>query len=87
MEITNELLKFTENNYEKRFKFSIQQSHFMFRKKNTFTHTQNPIMLEIAMVHFYHFNKSYENFPNLPNPITHLIVSLFKKIMGKKLKH
>jgi hypothetical protein len=48
MEITNELFKFTENNYEKKFKSPIWQSHFMFRKKNMFTPTQNLIMLKIA---------------------------------------
>jgi hypothetical protein len=73
METTNELFKFIKKDYEKNFKTLIQQFQFNVLKRNMFTHTQNPIMLEIAnKIHFYHFNWSYENFTNLPNPITHL---------------
>jgi len=37
------------------------------------------------MVHFYHFDWSYEIFTNLTNPNTHLTLSSFKNIKEKKL--
>jgi hypothetical protein len=88
MEITNDLFKFTKKNYEKKFKSPIQQSLLIFKKRNMFTPTQNPIMLKTANNGpFYHFNWSYENFTNLPNPITHLIVISLKKTKGKNIDH